>query len=352
MLLSFPKSPINHAVHRIAIFCLCTLLLATVPGTRQAMAINASPHAFEEVQPDGTRVRLHVRGDERFNWLEDTEGYTVIRDPGSREYRYARRLADGRLAPGNLRVGRDNPRIAGLQRRLKPSPERLAAIRSGRPGNNENAGPQLADGESGSPADGPEAVPPSGTVKNLVILIKFNDHNVSSHPSQANYSTIFNAVGGHPTLAPTGSVRDVYYENSYGQMTLESTVTTWVEVPGTEAYYANGNSGLGNPGVSRARELIEDALDAANAQVDFGDFDLDLDGRIDSITFLHSGYGAEWGGSASPDRDMVASLEHLDLVLRRHQQQRRERQRTRLSHQPRPLGHLGYNDWPHRCHCA
>ena len=90
-----------------------------------AYAMNASPHTIEEVQPDGTRIQLHVRGDERYHWLEDLEGYTVLRDPASREYRYARRIPDGRLAPGTLRVGRDHPRSAGIARRIQPTPERI-----------------------------------------------------------------------------------------------------------------------------------------------------------------------------------------------------------------------------------
>ena len=271
-----------------------------------AYAMNASPHTIEEVQPDGTRIQLHVRGDEHYHWLEDLEGYTVLRDPASKEYRYARQIPDGRLAPGTLRVGRDNPRNAGLARHVQPSPERI------RQRNFENrtsplsrrgiftGDPQAADGdEEGGAASLPETVPAAGTVENLVLLIRFSDHTARTLPPNGDFDTLFNAAGGHPTIAPSGSVRDVYFENSYGQMTLVSTVNGWIDLPETETYYANNGSGL----TTRTWQAITSALNSADATVDFSDFDTDNDGWIDSMAFIHSGYGAEWGGTDADGTD-------------------------------------------------
>ena len=76
------------------------------------------------------------------------------------------------------------------------------------------------------------------------ILLRFSNHATRPLPSVANYNTLMNAVGGDPVLAKTGSVRDYYLEASYGILTLDSTTTVWIDLPNTEAYYANGNSGL------------------------------------------------------------------------------------------------------------
>jgi M6 family metalloprotease-like protein len=252
-------------------------------------AISAAPFPFNETQPDGTEITLHTRGDEHYNWLEDRDGYTVVKNRGW--FEYAERGPSGRLNPNGMIVGRDNPRAKGLQKRILPS----AAVRA------QSAKKVNGVSTSSGVSAQAEGVAPAGSVKNLVVLIRFSDHVGRTLPSAADIDVLFNATGGHPTLAPTGSVKDVYYENSYGQMTLNSFVNPgindWITVSNTEAYYANGNSGD-----STLWQALREALDTLDNVVDFKDYDLDNDGRIDSIAFIHSGYGAEWGGSSSPNR--------------------------------------------------
>ncbi|KAA9132739.1 M6 family metalloprotease domain-containing protein [Marinihelvus fidelis] len=253
-----------------------------VSGT--AFAAPASPKPFQEVQPDGSVITLYVRGDEHFNWMEDTQGYTVVRN--GRWFEYGQRGASGRVNPNGLVVGRDNPRAAGLGKRVMPS----AAVR-GQSALRVNG--QVVN-QPGSAA--PDAIAPLGTVKNLVVLIRFADHVGRSLPSVSDMDVLFNSIGGDPSLAPTGSIRDVYFENSYGQLDLVSDINPgiggWITVSQSEAYYANGNSGD-----STLWQALREALDDLDDVIDFGDYDTDNDGRIDSIAFIHSGYGAEWGGS-------------------------------------------------------
>ncbi len=68
--------------------------LVAAPGA--ALANSASPHPVHVIQPDGTEIVLRLRGNERFHWQEDANGYTVLLDGG--RYVYARRGPDGNLA--------------------------------------------------------------------------------------------------------------------------------------------------------------------------------------------------------------------------------------------------------------
>jgi M6 family metalloprotease-like protein len=118
-------------------------------------------------------------------------------------------------------------------------------------------------------------------------------------PSQSDISKLYNSAtpttsGAKADIAPTGSVRQVYLENSYGQFTIETTVTEWITLPNTEEYYAAGNHGF-----SMLKEGIIYALNHLESDPSFSysKFDLDKDGNLDGLGVLTSGYGAEFAGT-------------------------------------------------------
>jgi M6 family metalloprotease-like protein len=131
-------------------------------------------------------------------------------------------------------------------------------------------------------------------VKNLVVLAQFADHADTLIRAPSDYTTLMNAVGGDPTLAPTGSVRDVWKENSYQTLDLVSTVQNWVRLPFTEAYYADNNQGAT---ILYRDQMVTDALAALDATVNFANFDTNNDGYVDAVDVIHSGYASEWDGN-------------------------------------------------------
>ena len=272
-------------------------LSATLPA--QDCAFPVHPGVLEQLQPDGSRVRLRFMGQAFAHWYQDENGYPVVATSGG--YMYAKADAAGAWSSTGIPVGSLDPGSLGLTPDQAPTaPGGLARPpRWNAPGGHEHAAAPSPSGGALQPEALPESLPASstGTVKNLVIGLRFSNHGPAGQnrtlPSASDVDKIMNAVGGDPVLAPTGSVRDHYLQNSYGLLTINSTVLVWVDVPNTESYYANGNSGL----TTRTFDLIAAALSAADTSVDFASFDADNDGWIDAITFLHSGYGAEWGGN-------------------------------------------------------
>jgi len=260
----------------LALVVACTVWLTCAP----VLACKANPLPFTETQPDGTQIVLRFRGDKYFHWHEDMTGRTVLRRNDG-YYVYATLDAAGLLAETALRVGVDAPDDTVKPGILPDASVRRAIAMTVLP---EKPWMRSSPGRS---------VPPLGEVKNLVVLARFADHTGRTLPTDSDINVLFNTVGGDPDLAPTGSVRDVYFSMSYGQMTLVSTVCVWVTVPETEAFYTNGVSGLGE----MTHDLIRDALELVDPVVDFSEFDTDKDGFVDSIAFMHSGYAAEFGGT-------------------------------------------------------
>ena len=289
MCLSIPARPLSSCA---ALALVMALFAPTGAGQECSFPTVPSPRTLH--QPDGSAIELTFRGSAFNHWYEDARGFPVVQTEDG--FFYAQRTSDGRLEASRAPVGASDPVQLGIERGFVPTPPPRARVQGARAAPAAK-GPQAAGTVTQSPGPSGAFLTGGGSVKNLVLLLRFSNHGPAGQnrtlPSAANVTTIMNAVGGDPILAPTGSVRDHYLENSYGQFTIDSTVVGWLDMPNTEVYYANGNAGL----TTLTWDLITDGLDAADALVDFSDYDEDGDGWVDAITFLHSGYGAEWGAT-------------------------------------------------------
>ena len=292
------------------LYALALSTVLCISSAKVAQAIPANPTVFPEVQPNGKKLKLRLKGDEWFHYEETLDGYTVIKDRGW--FVYAKRdRRSGKLVSTRLRVGIDSPvgrvlpgetpstfarseiaRRLGVPMSAEEEVRRSRSRRIAFASQAQAAGSQSSDGASTAPELA--GVSTSGSLKNLVVMIRWSDHSGRTLPSVADVNVLMNNNGPH-ALAPTGSVRDVYLENSYGALAIDSVVTDWVDSNNTESYYADGSSGL----ITTIHGAIIDALNKVDQSIDFRDFDSNGDGIIDAITILHSGYGAEWGGNDS-----------------------------------------------------
>ncbi len=114
----------------------------------------------------------------------------------------------------------------------------------------------------------------SGVMNNLVVPIRFSDHTTRLLPSRGDLEVLMNNNGA-ATQCPTGSVRDVFKQSSFGKLDLQSTVVDWITIDYTEAQCANGNSGL----TTFIHTCLTNALDKLRDDgFNFGDLDEDNDG--------------------------------------------------------------------------
>ena len=129
----------------------------------------------------------------------------------------------------------------------------------------------------------------SGTWKVPVILVDFSDQRlVYSTPSEWEFA-LFDTTGS----TPTGSVFDYYRWVSGNRFRVVGKVVGVVHLDSTKAYYANNSWGLSNSAPRNSPGLAEELVRRCDAQVDWSEYDRDLDGYVDMVWILHSGLAGE-----------------------------------------------------------
>lgn len=279
--------------------------LTFVFHSRSTSSVPATPFTFKRREQDGEyTIDLQMHGDEFFHLISDSLGYIVLKDERNRSVYGIVEDDTGDIIKTENVVGEIDPRnVLELQKGLLKNRWSLLKATQIRARRGRSTTLDENDGMNEM------MTPPSKesshrhlrfrrdehirTLQNLVVLIKFRDHEKRKLPTRQMYDALFNQVGGNKTFAPTGSVKDLFLANSYGNLVINSTVLDWIQLPETESYYAEKQSGLGNlllDAMNTALKLIED-----KKMVQIRDFDVDGDGFFDALTFIHSGFGAEWG---------------------------------------------------------
>lgn len=132
------------------------------------------------------------------------------------------------------------------------------------------------------------------TLHCLIILVDFSDmqHEWVYHSEPEDFDTLLFSID----IRQPGSMTDYYDETSYNQAFLMGQVTAWYRMPQTYAYYVDGQRGFGSY-PHNAQKLTEDAVVAADPDVDFSLYDNDADGWVDALFVVHAGPGYEDTGN-------------------------------------------------------
>jgi M6 family metalloprotease-like protein len=90
-----------------------------------------------------------------------------------------------------------------------------------------------------------------------------------------------------------------YTQASFGRYRPHGETSAWLQMPRPFDFYADGRRGIGGTYPRNARALVEDAVRAADSQVDFSRFDNDGpdgiaasgddDGFVDALVVVHAG---------------------------------------------------------------
>jgi len=131
------------------------------------------------------------------------------------------------------------------------------------------------------------------TINAICILAEFEDNQANQNVySRERFQEMLFSLDEFQT----GSMREWYLENTYGEIDVIGTVAGWYEMPNTYDYYVDGQQGFGRY-PRNAQRLAADALIAADDDIDFREFDNNDNNVVEAIFIVHAGFGAEATGS-------------------------------------------------------
>lgn len=223
---------------------------------------------------NGTQVSVELRGDEYLSWWEGTDG-TAYRTTATDENVFeAFDLEAQKPAAAARRARTEQGRVARLARvknSLKGADDKMRGL-------------------------GGDHITYKGVKKGLVVLVDFKNkkfadgHDLEYYKNVINGKDFTNEEEGY-----VGSVRDYFLAQSNGQFELDFDVVGPVTMSKNYGYY--GNDGAYQKD-EKVYEMIKEACDGIQDQVNLKDYDWDGDGEADQVFFLYAGLGQASGGSA------------------------------------------------------
>lgn len=264
--------------HLLLVFALIIL------GATSALAVPAYPNPIEFTQPDGKKITIILKGDEKIKWAQTLDGYSLLFNKEG-YYEYAIINDKGDMVPSGVRVN-DPSKQSNQEKSL------LEKLNKGYFYSDSQV-KLLMDIWNIKEKEGEKGFPTTGNRSLICILVGFSDKSFTK--TQAEFNNLFNQVG-YTTGGATGSVKDYYLENSYNQFNLTVDVAGPYTVSQNMAYYG-ANDVNGNDVLPRA--MVSEAVVLADGDVNFANYDNDNNNIVDGVYVIFAGYGEEAGGPAN-----------------------------------------------------
>lgn len=223
---------------------------------------------------NGTQVSVELRGDEYLSWWEGTDG-TAYRATADDTVFEAFDLEAQKPAAAARRARAEQGRVARLARvknSLKGADDKMRGL-------------------------GGDHITYKGVKKGLVVLVDFKNKKFADGHDLEYYKNVINGKDfSDEEEGYVGSVRDYFLAQSNGQFELDFDVVGPVTMSKNYGYY--GNDGAYQKD-EKVYEMIKEACDGIQDQVNLKDYDWDGDGEADQVFFLYAGLGQASGGSHS-----------------------------------------------------
>lgn len=290
--------------HLLSLPFLTALIYTGISG-----AVPAKPGPVSVDTPDG-EVSLRLVGDERFHQYLSDDGFPLMENNGY--FYYCNLNEKGEIIPTKIRFGSSGTEVEAYKKQVDLSDirSRLAAraemVESARAmsaskpskirksASDNPAGPPYEMGPGLFPLSKGPRFPAYGKQKALVILVEYRDVAFNTEDPYDYFSRMLNE-NGFSDYGATGSASDYFRFNSMNVFDPDFDVYGPVKLSKNRSYYG-ANDPWGND--LRPHQMVIEALETLDPEVDFSQYDCDGDGMIDNIFIFYAGRGENAGGGA------------------------------------------------------
>ena len=251
-------------------------------------------------QADGTTITVILRGDEHINWYTTLDGVLLVQ-AADNSYYVGKVTKDGRLI-ATQQLAHEAAWRSSTERNLidKQDKDKFYSYVSKVAEQSENSynNRPLTRITVDSGYGGVPYFPHTGSPKALVILAEFADTTFTIQNTKQVFTNYLMNEGHFTETAYAQNrnykgVRGYFKDCSYGQFTPTFDVVGPVKLPKPQTYYGAENDNI--------TDLMTDACDAVDNEVDFSQYDANGDGLVDLVYIIYAGHSANYRGNASTD---------------------------------------------------
>jgi M6 family metalloprotease-like protein len=223
-------------------------------------------------QPDGSLFQAKIQGDEFLKII--TSGGSPIIQNEDGWYEYATYQPDGTKTSTGIRVGSGSPPLSSIPY------EQLTSLASRHRALKFNEPQQLTKSDQAQKRQA------------LILLVEFTDKKFTH--TKEEFNNMLN-MKGYSEHGAQGSAKDYFDAQFQGRYEFIFEVSDIITVPNELKYYGSNSKNTGTD--INAHKLIVDAVELADKDFNFADFDNDSDGIVDNIfVFFAGGDEAEGAG--------------------------------------------------------
>ena len=277
--------------------CLGTCLCLSSIGVWGAKA-NSIP--IQVRQSDGTTITVILRGDEHINWYTTLDGVLLVQAADNSYYvgkvtKNGRLIATQQLA--HEAAWRSSAETNLIRKQDKDKfysyVSKVAELSENSCNNRPLTRVTVDSGYGGVPY-----FPHTGSPKALVILAEFADTTFTIQNTKQVFTNYLMNEGHFTETAyrQNGNykgVRGYFKDCSYGKFTPTFDVVGPVKLPKPQTYYGAGDDNI--------TDLMTDACNAVDNEVDFSQYDANGDGMVDLVYIIYAGHSANYRGNTSTD---------------------------------------------------